>query len=172
MVKFTFLLELLIIFSFIKKTKLSKCLDKNNDADRLTLTICSNLQENPDTTKSYIDTTNIQNIIDSTNITNILESNSTIIETTQEMSQPETNTSKSVEKDVDCCLLTIRREEDKNIIRCIEIKKDEDEIENRIDAFHVMFKDASEISIECSNYKYINTYFFQIVLFFFIILVF
>ena len=66
---------------------------------------------------------------------------------------------------MDCCLLTIIRESEGNIIRCIEIKNDEDEIEKRIDAFKIMFKNAEEISINCS-YKYIKFKLLQIILFY------
>ena len=69
-----------------------------------------------------------------------------------------------------CCYLLIRPESGVNIRKCIEIIKDEDEIEKRKDALELMYKNAEEISIECENGYYIK--FLPIILFFLIYLYF
>ena len=63
-----------------------------------------------------------------------------------------------------CCLLTII-EKEKTTSKCIEIldKENEDEIVKKIDTFKIMFKDAEEISIDCS-YRYLNGKFLTIFL--------
>ncbi len=62
---------------------------------------------------------------------------------------------------VKCCLLSIS---ERSIRKCIVQKDDEDEIENRINAFKVMFEKPNEvldISIDCSNdYFKLNILFF------------
>ena len=55
------------------------------------------------------------------------------------------------EANLQCCYLLIRPESGVNIRKCIEIIKDEDEIEKRKDALELMYKNAEEISIECEN---------------------
>ena len=69
-----------------------------------------------------------------------------------------------------CCYLLIRPESGVNIRKCIEIIKDEDEIEKRKDALELMYKNAEEISIECENGYYIK--FLPLILFFLIYLYF
>ena len=76
----------------------------------------------------------------------------------------------STNYNISCCLLTIKQEESKsNIYKCIEIMKDEDEIEKRIEAFHVMFKNAEEISIECEQSIYIKSLSFILIIFIFLL---
>ena len=62
---------------------------------------------------------------------------------------------------VKCCLLSIS---ERSIRKCIVQEDDEDEIENRINAFKVMFEKPNEvldISIDCSNdYFKLNILFF------------
>ena len=63
-----------------------------------------------------------------------------------------------------CCFLQIN-DKSQTINKCIEIKDidNEDEISDKIDAFKIMFKDASEILIDCS-YGYIDLKFLIIFL--------
>ena len=64
-------------------------------------------------------------------------------------------------EDIRCCLLTIDNPSKR---KCIVMKFDEDEIEKRIDAFKIMFKNAEEINIDCSyHYLYINITFFILI---------
>ena len=57
-----------------------------------------------------------------------------------------------------------------DVRKCIEIKRDEDEIEKRIDALELMYTNAEDISIECLYGNYIkflpNILFFLICLYF------
>ena len=69
-----------------------------------------------------------------------------------------------------CCFLLIRQESGGDVRKCIEIKRDEDEIEKRIDALELMYTNAEDISIECLYGNYIkflpNILFFLICLYF------
>ena len=55
-----------------------------------------------------------------------------------------------------CCFLLIRQESGGDVRKCIEIKRDEDEIEKRIDALELMYTNAEDISIECLYGNYIK----------------
>ena len=167
MLKFIHFLEFIIIFFFfIKTSKFSKCLDKNNMTNILNLSFCiSDLNNNNDS----------NNLEDKPSDDEILNNSiNTIIETEDTTYDSKTNNNPNLmdtgEKEIDCCLLTIRQESEADIKKCIEIKKDEDEIEKRTDAFQIMFKNA-EISIDCEH-KYIYVKFLPIILFFVINLIF
>ena len=172
MLKLNFYLKIFFItLSIIKTANSSKCLEKNNITNPSLITCISNL--NSDNNK--VDNTTIYStIIYSTTIDNytsdnITEDNNTNVNNNTYDNNIETET--ETETDVDCCLLTIIRESEDNIVKCIEIKNDEDEIEKRIEAFKIMFKNAEEVSINCSS-KYITFKFLSFILFFFICILF
>ena len=169
MLKRIFFLKIFfIILSIIKTANSSKCLNKNNNTNPSLITCKSN--DNSDNNK--VDNNTIYNtIVYSTSIDNYTNE-TTILDTISDDNNTINNKIETeTETEVDCCLLTIIRESEDNIVRCIEIKNDEDEIEKRIEAFKIMFKNAEEISINCS-YKYIKFKFLSIVLFFVIFLFF
>ena len=168
MLKLNFFLKIFFItLSIIKTINSSKCLNKNNDKTPSLITCITN--DNSDNNK-VVNNTFYSTIIFSTlidNNTNETTTLDTIIvdNRTDDNNDINNKIETETETEVDCCLLTIIRESEGNIIRCIEIKNDEDEIEKRIDAFKIMFKNAEEISINCS-YKYIKFKLLQIILFY------
>ena len=168
MLKLNFFLKIFFItLSIIKTINSSKCLNKNNDTTPSLITCITN--DNSDNNK-FVNNTFYSTIIFSTlidNNTNETTTLDTIIvdNRTDDNNDINNKIETETETEVDCCLLTIIRESEGNIIRCIEIKNDEDEIEKRIDAFKIMFKNAEEISINCS-YKYIKFKLLQIILFY------
>ena len=168
MLKLNFFLKIFFItLSIIKTINSSKCLNKNNDTNPSLITCITN--DNSDNNK-FVNNTFYSTIIFSTlidNNTNETTTLDTIIvdKRTDDNNDINNKIETETETEVDCCLLTIIRESEGNIIRCIEIKNDEDEIEKRIDAFKIMFKNAEEISINCS-YKYIKFKLLQIILFY------
>ena len=162
-----FLKNFFITLSIIKTANSSKCLNKNNDTNPSLITCITN--DNSDNNK-VVNNTFYSTIIFSTlidNNTNETTTLDTIIvdNRTDDNNDINNKIETETETEVDCCLLTIIRESEDNMIRCIEIKNDEDEIEKRIDAFKIMFKNAEEISINCS-YKYIKFKLLQIILFY------
>ena len=159
MLKFIHFLEFIIIFfSLIKTSKFSKCLDKNNMTNTLNLSFCIKDLNNSNDTVFEIRNSSTNTIIEMEDTTYDIKTNNN------------PNLMDTGEKEIDCCLLTIRQESEADIKKCIEIKKDEDEIEKRTDAFQIMFKNA-EISIDCEH-KYIYVKFLPIILFFVINLIF
>ena len=167
MLKLNFFLKIFFItLSIIKTINSSKCLNKNNDKTPSLITCITN--DNSDNNK-VVNNTFYSTIIFSTlidNNTNETTTLDTIIvdNRTDDNNDINNKIETETETEVDCCLLTIIRESEGNIIRCIEIKNDEDEIEKRIDAFKIMFKNAEEISINCS-YKYIKFKLLKFILF-------
>ena len=165
-----FLKNFFFFLSIIKTANSSKCLNKNNDTNPSLITCITN--DNSDNNKvvnnTFYSTIIFSTLIDNnTNETTTLDTLDTIIvdNRTDDNNDINNKIETETETEVDCCLLTIIRESEGNIIRCIEIKNDEDEIEKRIDAFKIMFKNAEEISINCS-YKYIKFKLLQIILFY------
>ena len=139
MLKFIHFLEFIIIFfSLIKTSKFSKCLDKNNMTNTLNLSFCIKDLNNSNDSNNLEYKTSVLEIRNS--------STNTIIEMEDTTYDIKTNNNSNLmdtgEKEIDCCLLTIRQESEADIKKCIEIKKDEDEIEKRTDAFQIMFKNA------------------------------
>ena len=111
---------------------------------------------------SLIKSTNSSECLDINNEENITVSLTSCTKVIMPQSDEETN--------LQCCYLLIRPEAGNNVRKCIEIIKDEDEIEKRKDALELMYKNAEEISIECENGYYIK--FLPIILFFLIYLYF
>ena len=176
MLKRIFFLKIFFItLSIIKTANSSKCLNKNNDTNPSLITCITN--DNSDNNKvvnnTFYSTIIFSTLIDNnTNETTTLDTLDTIIvdNRTDDNNDINNKIETETETEVDCCLLTIIRESEGNIIRCIEIKNDEDEIEKRIDALELMYTNAEDISIECLDGNYIkflpNILFFLICLYF------